>query len=90
MKTATMIFKTDPETKLRAQEKAREMGVSLSFLLNQATRKILTEKELVLIPNKTTVRAIKQAERDFKSGKLGKPKKIEDFLLDMRKMRNDL
>jgi addiction module RelB/DinJ family antitoxin len=90
MKTAIVTAKIDPSLKSQAERVARELGVSLSFVINNGLREFVEQKELILIPNRETVRAIKQAERDYKAGRLGEPKDPETFLKDLRKLRKDL
>ncbi len=75
MKTALMNFKTDPSIKTAVQKKAASLGVSTSFLLEQAVREMLMSESITLkplIPNKETIRAIRQSERELKSGKMKK------------------
>lgn len=90
MKTATITAKIDPELKSQAERVARELGVSLSFVINNRLREFVRQKEIILTPNEETIRAIKEGEHDYKTGKLGRPKNVEDFLKDMRKLRKDL
>jgi antitoxin component of RelBE/YafQ-DinJ toxin-antitoxin module len=74
MKTALMNFKTDPAIKTAVQKKAASLGVSTSFLLEQAVREMLVSETITLkplIPNKETIRDIKEAIRDRKNGKGG-------------------
>lgn len=75
MNTTTMLIKTDKETKLRAQKVAENLGIPLSTMVNAFLRQMGRDKgisfsiEEAYVPNARTVKAIKQAEKDWKNGK---------------------
>lgn len=73
MNTAVIITKTEPEVKRRAQEIAREFGISLSSLLNAYLKQIVRSKKIEFAlderPSEYLVKTIKQAVEDRKKGK---------------------
>ena len=74
MNTAVIITKTDPEVKKKAQKLAKELGVSLSSLLNAYLRQIIRTRTVTLSardeePNDYLIKTMKQAEKDRKTGK---------------------
>ncbi|MCA9391639.1 type II toxin-antitoxin system RelB/DinJ family antitoxin [candidate division WWE3 bacterium] len=68
MKTTTINIKTTPEVKAGAQQVARELGFSLSSLINAYLRDLTRTKkvsfELPEIPNEATLQALKEAEEE--------------------------
>jgi len=74
MNTAVINIKTQPETKAKAQEIARQIGVSLSSLLNAYLKQFIKTKTVTFnaddeILNKRTLAIMKQAEENRKQGK---------------------
>ena len=73
MHTAAIYIKTDPEVKLKAQKVAKEIGVSLSSLLNAWLRDFIKTKTVTFstndeIPNAHTLKVLKKAEENYKKG----------------------
>lgn len=72
MNTAVVITKTEPEVKQRAQEIARELGLSLSSLVNaylkQVVRTRRVEFDLGEEPSEYLVKVMKQAKENYKQG----------------------
>lgn len=73
MNTAVINIKTQPEVKLKAQAIAREIGVSLSSLINAYLKQFIKTKTVTFsvedeIPNKRTIAIMKQAEKDYREG----------------------
>lgn len=73
MNTAIINIKTQPETKAKAQEIARQIGVSLSSLLNAYLKQFIKTKTVTLsaneeIPNAHTLKVLKKAEENYKKG----------------------
>lgn len=73
MNTAVINIKTQPETKAKAQEIARQIGVSLSSLLNAYLKQFIKTKTVTFsadkeIPNKRTLALMKQAEKNYREG----------------------
>lgn len=73
MNTAVINIKTQPETKAQAQRVARDLGLSLSSLINGFLKQFVKTKRVTFsldeeIPNKRTIAIMKQAEKDYKKG----------------------
>jgi addiction module RelB/DinJ family antitoxin len=73
MNTAVINIKTQPEVKLKAQAIARDLGLSLSSLINAYLKQFVKTKKVTFslddeIPNKRTIAIMKQAEIDYKKG----------------------
>ena len=73
MQTSAIYIKTDPEVKTKAQKVAKELGFSLSSLLNAWLRHLIKTKTITFsvrdeIPNARTRAILKQAEEDYKAG----------------------
>ncbi|MBI2616587.1 type II toxin-antitoxin system RelB/DinJ family antitoxin [Candidatus Gottesmanbacteria bacterium] len=74
MNTAVIITKTEPQIKAKAQKIAKELGFSLSSLVNAYLRQLVKTKTVTFtttpeIPNKKTRAILKQAEKNWKEGK---------------------
>src|SRR2546423_11673329 len=77
MKTAAIYIKTDPKVKKEAQEVAKELGFSLSSLMNAWLKQFVktktvtfsTHEELPEIPNAYFRQQLKKAREDRKVGK---------------------
>ncbi len=74
MNTAVINIKVEPSTKKKAQKVARDMGVSLSSLLNAHLKEIIKTKRVKLNaneePSEYLIKSIKQSEKDAKKGKV--------------------
>lgn len=73
MNTAVINIKTQPETKAKAQEIAKQIGVSLSSLLNAYLKQFIKTKRVTFskdeeIPNAHTLKVLKKAEENYKKG----------------------
>ena len=72
MKTMLNI-KTDSKLKKEAQKVAKEMGLSMSVLVNQSLRKLVETRSITfqapLIPNTKTAKILDKALKDIKAGK---------------------
>ena len=70
---ALLNVKIDQETKVAAQKLAREMGLSLSAVVNGNLKHFVNERhiyfEAPLVPNKKTRRLLDAAEKDIKAGR---------------------
>jgi len=67
-----MLIKTNKVLKQRAQKLAKEMGLPLGTLVNNYLRNFIIDRQAIFnapMPNKKTIRAIKEARRDIKAGK---------------------
>jgi len=74
-KTAVINIKTDPKLKKAAQEVAEELGLSLSSLVNSQLKEVVRTKKVSIkvkpeIPNASLIRSIKQAEKDWQTGRI--------------------
>jgi DNA-damage-inducible protein J len=70
MATKTTIHvRTDSATKSAAQRAAREIGVSLSTVINARLREFAAYPRVELTPNPRTRRAIDAAKREIQEGK---------------------
>lgn len=94
MNTAVINIKTTPETKTEVQKVARELGVSVSSLVNSFLKDLVRTKRVTLRVdeklNKQTLAAIKKAQEDRKAGK-GSPLFTDDEALikkDPKKYRH--
>ncbi len=74
MNTAVINIKTQPEVKLKAQEIARQIGVSLSALINAYLKKLIRTKkvefDLKEEPSPYLVKMLKKAEKDIRAGRV--------------------
>jgi antitoxin component of RelBE/YafQ-DinJ toxin-antitoxin module len=77
MNSATIFFKTDPKVKEEASETAAKLGFSLSSLLNAYLREFVrtktvnfSAKELEEVPNDRAIARMKEAEEDFRAGRV--------------------
>lgn len=74
MQTAAIYIKTDPEVKAKAQKVAKELGLSLSSLLNGWLRQLIKNKPVTFsaldaVSNDYLKSVLKQAEKNLKMGK---------------------
>ncbi len=76
MSATSILIKTDSKVKLEAQRTAKELGLSLSAVLNGLLQQFVktktitfSAKELDEIPNEYFKRELKQARADWKAGK---------------------
>lgn len=73
MKTSVINFKTDSQLKRQAQQKAEELGLSLSAVLNTYLRRFLRTKQVEfeesLEPSEYLKKSIQEAEEDIKAGR---------------------
>ena len=74
MQTTAIYIKTDPEVKTKAQKVAKELGFSLSSLLNAWLRQLIKTKTVTFstfdeTPNEYLTSVLKQAKKNRKEGK---------------------
>jgi addiction module RelB/DinJ family antitoxin len=76
-------FNTDAKLKSEAKQVLDKMGLNFSIALNAYLRKLIVEKRIEFtvpeIPNARLRKAIKDAEKEYKSGKLKFYTNHEDF-----------
>lgn len=74
MNTAIINIKTQPEVKVKAQEVARDLGISLSSLLNAYLRQVIRTKKVEFDlreePSPYLVKILKKADKDIKAGRV--------------------
>ncbi len=74
MNTAVINIKTNPQTKKLAQKTARELGLSLSDVINGLLRTFVQTKEVTFrseeIPSPYLIKALKESAGDIKAGKI--------------------
>lgn len=73
MNTAVINIKTEPETKKQAQKVARDIGMSLSTLINSYLKQVIRTQRVELSvgeePSERLKQSMRQAEKDLKAGK---------------------
>lgn len=72
MNTAVIITKTEPDIKIKAQKIARDLGISLSSMINAYLKQVVRTKRVSYYleePSDYLLQAIKKAEADYKDGK---------------------
>lgn len=73
MNTAVINIKTEEKTKKQAQEVARDLGLSLSTLINAYLKEIIKTKRVEFSldekPSPYLIKILKNAERNLKAGK---------------------
>jgi addiction module RelB/DinJ family antitoxin len=72
MNTASVLFRTDPEIKTKAQKTANELGISLSVILNGFLREFIKTKTITFTTEEFTPYAkaeLKKAMGDLAAGK---------------------
>ncbi|MBI2621737.1 MAG: type II toxin-antitoxin system RelB/DinJ family antitoxin [Candidatus Levybacteria bacterium] len=74
MNTAVINIKTNPETKVKAQAVAKELGFSLSALINGYLKHLVKTKAVHFTtdekPTKYLIDAIKESKKDIKAGRV--------------------
>ena len=74
MNTTSILIKTDPQIKAKAQKVAEEMGLSLTSVINRYLKHFITTKTIVFnakrdeTPNAYLKSVMKQAEKNWKNG----------------------
>lgn len=76
-------FNTNAKLKSEAKQVLDEMGLNFSIALNAYLKRLILEKRIEFtvpeIPNTRLRKAIKDGEKEYKSGKLKFYKNHEDF-----------
>lgn len=73
MNTAGIYIKTQPEVKAKAQKIAKNLGFSLSSLMDSWLRQFIRTKRITLgteeeIPSKYLIESIKKSEEELRKG----------------------
>lgn len=82
----TMLIKLDKGLKQKAQKTAKDLGLPMSTVINNYLRDFVVTKEITFkapMPNAKTIRAIKQARKDYKAGKIKSFSTVEAFIKDL-------
>ncbi len=75
MNTASILIKTDPHVKEKAQKIAEEMGVSLTSVINRYLKHFITTRTITFtadedeIPNEYFKKTLAKARKNWKEGK---------------------
>ncbi len=82
--TKTLLtIKVDKKLKQSAQKTAEEIGIPLGTFINMTLKQFVRNKEVNFVggetPNKQTIKAILQAEKEFASGEYEGPFTIEEL-----------
>jgi len=76
-------FNTDTKLKNEAKQVLNKMGLNFSIALNAYLRRLILEKRIEFtvpeIPNARLKKAIRDADKEYKSGKLKFYRNHEDF-----------
>ncbi len=77
MNTASILIKTDPQIKAKAQETAEEMGLSLTSVINRYLKHFIAAKTITFNtgeePSEYLLQALKKSEDNIKKGKISPP-----------------
>ena len=89
--TTVINFKTDKKIKTQAQKIAEAMGLNLSDVLNIYLRGFVKKKELYISldwnesnPSDELLEAMKEAEEEYKSGKMKSFKNMDGFIAHLK------
>jgi len=74
MNRASILIKTDPKVKKKAQETAEEMGISLTSVINRYLKHFITTKSITFtaqdeVPNQYMIDSLRQSEEEYRAGK---------------------
>ncbi len=90
-KTATILnIKTDKKLKAEAKKVADDMGITLTTVVNSMLRQFVREKEItfsakVYEPTPFLIRALKAADKEFRTGKVKTFSSVDDLMEDLMK-----
>jgi addiction module RelB/DinJ family antitoxin len=75
MNTSSILVKTDPKIKEKAQKTAEEMGISLTSVINHYLKHFIKTRAITFtaeeeIPTKYMLDSLKQSEEDVKAGRV--------------------
>ena len=75
MNTTSILIKTDPKIKEKAQKTAEEMGISLTSVINHYLKHFIQTKSITFtadeeIPSQYMIDSLKQSEEDYKAGRV--------------------
>ena len=83
--------KTDPKIKAEAQKIAKEMGLSLSGVINAYLSEFVRTKTLRVslkeeIPSAALIKAIKESEAEYAKGETKSFDNVDDLIRDLKKL----
>ncbi len=75
MNTASILIKTDPQIKTKAQKTAEKMGLSLTSVINHYLKHFINTETITFsirdeIPSQYLINALKESEADVKAGRV--------------------
>ncbi len=74
MNTAVINIKTEPQVKAQAQRVARDLGLSLSSLINGFLKQLVKTKKVTFSleeePTPYLIKILKKADKDIKAGRV--------------------
>jgi DNA-damage-inducible protein J len=85
MNTASILIKTDPQLKARAQKTAQKMGLSLTSVINHYLKHFITTETITFstideTPSQYLIDALKESEADVKAGRVTTFKNVQEEL----------
>jgi antitoxin component of RelBE/YafQ-DinJ toxin-antitoxin module len=92
MKTTVVNFKVDPKVKVKAQARAKKMGISLSAILNMSLVDFAEGSHVEFPARRMTPHMEKLIEESLASGTVGPFETIDDaidYLRDRMKQNGD-
>lgn len=74
MNTVSILIKTDPKIKEKAQQTAEEMGISLTSVINRYLKHFIDTRSITFTANAETpsqymIDSLKESEADYKAGR---------------------
>lgn len=75
MNTVSILIKTDPRVKEKAQRTAEEMGISLTSVINRYLKHFIETKSITFTadgetPTQYMIDSLKESEEDYKAGRV--------------------
>lgn len=75
MNTSSILIKTDPQLKARAQKTAEKMGLSLTSIINHYLKHFITTETITFStkhekPSQYLIKALKESKADVKAGRV--------------------
>ena len=93
MNTASILIKTDPKIKAKAQKTAQNMGISLTSVINRYLRHFIQTKAITFtddeVPTQYMLDSLKKSEEDVKAGRVISFKTGKDALAYLDKEIED-
>ena len=94
MNTASILIKTDPKVKEKAQKAAQEMGISLTSVINRYLKHFIQTKSITFrtdeeTPTQYMIDSLRKSEEDVKAGRVISFKSVEDELAYLDKEIED-